>query len=357
MERKPVAVNPFQFHQHTGDFAGGGKRGINHVYNNIISVENLCQAWREFVRGKKSKRDVVEFSSRFSSNIFTLHHDLARKTYRHQGYKAFNISDPKPRNIHKAAVRDRLIHHAIYRVLYPFFDQLFIYDSYNCRNNKGTHRALDRFRYFIRRASKNNSHTCWVLKCDVRKFFASIDQSILMEILRRYLFDADVLWLLQQVIGSFYSTRAGKGLPLGNLTSQLLVNVYLNEFDQYVKHQLKEHYYIRYADDFIILSHDRARLEYLLSQIQEFLWERLWLTLHPNKVSIATVASGVDYLGWVHFSDHRVLRTVTRRRVLRGIQRSNGKREIVQSYLGLLEHGNAKKVRVQVETILNNRPF
>lgn len=178
-----------------------------------------------------------------------------------------------------------------------------------------------------------------------------------MEILRRYLFDADVLWLLQQVIGSFYSTRAGKGLPLGNLTSQLLVNVYLNEFDQYVKHQLKEHYYIRYADDFIILSHDRARLEYLLSQIQEFLWERLWLTLHPNKVSIATVASGVDYLGWVHFSDHRVLRTVTRRRVLRGIQRSNGKREIVQSYLGLLEHGNAKKVRVQVETILNNRPF
>jgi RNA-directed DNA polymerase len=191
-----------------------------------------------------------------------------------------------------------------------------------------------------------------VLKCDIRKFFASVNQGTLMGIVASRIPDRDIVWLIGQVVSSFHSTAPGVGLPLGNLTSQLLVNIYMNEFDQWVKHRLKARYYVRYADDFVTFSHDRAWLEDLLPKIREFLGERLRLELHPSKVSIATVASGVDYLGWVHFPDHRVLRTVTKRRVLRGIRNSQGKREVVQSYLGLLGHGNARKVRAEVEAVL-----
>src|SRR3989344_8503283 len=113
---------------------------MNHSYNDIISIKNLCEAWREFVRGKKFRRDVMEFSLNLSENIIRLHEDLKNRTYQHSVYKAFSINDPKPRSIHKAEVRDRLLHHAIYRILYPYFDKKFIYDSYSCRNFKGTHR-------------------------------------------------------------------------------------------------------------------------------------------------------------------------------------------------------------------------
>src|SRR5690606_13680880 len=191
------------------------------------------------------------------------------KTYIHGGYQAFNISDPKPRNIHKASVRDRLLHHAIYRQLLFVFDKKFIHDSYSCRNFKGTHKALKRFTSFARKSSTNHTKTAWVLKCDIRKFFASIDHQILITILKKHLKDEDTVWLLNQIINSFYSTKKGVGLPLGNLTSQLLVNIYMNEFDQFMKHQLKAKYYIRYADDFVVLSSDKNYLENLLPKIQE----------------------------------------------------------------------------------------
>src|SRR3989344_2955229 len=145
---------------------------LSHNFEDIISTENLLEAWEEFVNGKRSKKDVQEFSLHLMDNILSLHQDLANHSYRHGGYKAFNISDPKPRSIHKANVRDRLIHHAIYRVLYPFFDRTFIADSFSCRLRKGTHKSLDRFRSFAYKASKNNTRTCWILKCDIRKFFA-----------------------------------------------------------------------------------------------------------------------------------------------------------------------------------------
>src|SRR3989344_4818149 len=202
-----------------------------HNYKDIISIENLCEAWREFICGKKSKKDVAEFSLNLSENIFRLHEDLRTKTYRHSAYEAFSISDPKPRSIHKAKIRDRLLHHAIYRQLYQLFDRRFIYDSYSCRYGKGTHKALNRLKQFVRQVSKNNSRTCWVLKCDVKKFFASIDQAILIEIVKKHISDPETIWLIERVVESFESTGPGKGLPLGNLTSQLLVNVYMNEFD------------------------------------------------------------------------------------------------------------------------------
>ena len=298
-----------------------------------------------------------EFERNMVGNVILLHQDLAARLYRHAPYEAFNISDPKPRNIHKASVRDRLLHHALSRTLQPFFERTFIADSYSCRVGKGTHKAIERFRVFVYRVSKNHTKTVWVLKGDIRKFFASVDQTVLAKIITRYISNKDVIGLLSRVVGSFYSTREGVGLPLGNLTSQLLVNVYMNEFDQFVKHRLKAKYYIRYADDFVIFSQDKKWLLDILPKIKGFLWNELHLELHSNKVSLRTLASGVDFLGWVHFPDHRVLRTTTKKRMLRRVQEKNGKPETVQSYLGLLSHGNAEKLKWEVAEmadILNN---
>jgi len=318
----------------------------NNFFKDISSLENLFLAWNEFVKGKKSKNDVMEFSLNLSENIFNLHHSLKTKTYIHGPYQAFNISDPKPRNIHKATVRDKLLHHAIYRVLYPYFDKKFIYDSYSCRKWKGTHRAMDRFKTFTRKASRNNTKTLWILKCDIRKFFASTDHETLGEILKNHNLDENTLWLLNQVISSFHTPDSiyaiadmKKGLPLGNLTSQLLVNVYMNEFDQYAKHRLKAKYYIRYADDFVIMNTNKSELENILIQIKFFLEDNLKLTLHPDKVFIKTFSSGVDFLGRIHFLHHRVLRTVTKRRMFKNLE-NNKKPEVLQSYLGLLRHGD-----------------
>jgi len=279
--------------------------------------------------------------------LLALHMDLASGRYRHGGYEAFKISDPKPRQIHKASVRDRVLHHAMYRQLYPFFDKTFITDSFSCRVEKGTHKALDRFREFGRRVSRNHTRTAWVLKCDIRKFFASIDQAVLLGILEIYIPDQAILALLQGVIGSFYSTQPGKGLPLGNLTSQLLVNIYMSEFDQWVKHKLKAKHYIRYADDFVLLSHDRGWLEQQIPLIEAFLGEVLGLRLHPDKVFIQTLASGVDFLGWVHFTDHRVPRSATVRRMRRRLAES-AKPETLQSYVGLMSHGNTNHLRAAI---------
>ncbi len=314
-----------------------------HTYENIISVENLLGAWCEFVKGKRKRYDVQEFELYLMDHILLLHQELLDKTYRHGFYHAFKISDPKPRHIHKASVRDRVLHHALYQRLYPFFDKKFIADSYSCRLNKGTHKAIERFRKYYYLVSKNNTETVWVLKCDIRKFFASIDQSILMDIFKRHVSNHDIVWLIQKVVESFSSGEVGKGLPLGNLTSQLLVNIYMNEFDQFVKHGLKVRYYIRYADDFVMLSNDKKELEELLSKLSKFLEEKLKLSLHPDKVFIKTLASGIDFLGWIHFPHHRVLRTATKRRMLNRLNEKN-----TDSYLGLLKHGNAYKLRQQL---------
>lgn len=270
-------------------------------------------------------------------NILDLHCDLSNHTYKHSSYQEFEITDPKKRKISKASVRDRLLHHAVYRLLYPFFDRIFIADSYSCRKNKGTHKALDRFKSFFYKVSNNNTRTCWVLKCDIKKFFASIDHEVLKNILQSYIPDRNIMWLLSEIIDSFHSKEKGVGLPLGNLTSQLFVNIYMNEFDQYVKHDLKQKYYIRYADDFVFLSDNKSELEEVLPQINSFLKNVLKLKTH--KISIQTVASGVDYLGWVHFPHHRVIRTTTKKRMLERIKK-NPKEETFQSYRGLLSHGN-----------------
>lgn len=225
-------------------------------FEDIVSIGNLLGAWEEFRSGKRNRKDVQEFELDLMGNIILLHNNLVTKTYKHSPYAAFRIFDPKQRDIHKATVRDRLLHRAVYRVLYPIFSKTFIADSYSCQLGKGTHKAINRFRTFTSKVSKNHTKTAWVLKCDIKKFFASIDQNILLGIIKDYIPDEDIKWLISRIVYSFYSTEPGKGLPLGNLTSQLLVNIYMNKFDQFVKHNLKAKYYIRYADDFVILNKD-----------------------------------------------------------------------------------------------------
>ncbi len=325
-------------------FCGGG---IIHGFDCIISRTSLYCAWQDFVRGKKYKKDVSEYSLRLDYNLRELHTILKNKTYSHGTYSHFKINDPKSRDIHKAFVRDRVVHHLLYTALYPYFDKKFIYDSYSCRINKGTHKAIVRFKDFARSVSCNNTKTCWVLKCDVRKFFASIDHEILKNILAKHIADTRTLAVLENIIDSFHTEgKIGVGLPLGNLTSQLLVNIYMNEFDQYVKHVLKERNYIRYADDFVFLSRDKKHLEKLIPILLEYLENVLKLSLHPDKVYIKTFASGVDFLGWVHFPKHRVLRTATKWRMLKKLVQDPSK-ETVASYKGMLSHGNGYKLSIQ----------
>lgn len=320
------------------------RRRCHNTYDSIISLENLLASWQEFLRDKRKRKDVEEFSVSFLDNILELYHDLKDKVYQHGSYHAFKINDPKPRNIHKASVRDRILHHAIYRNLYPYFDKKFIFDSYSCRNKKGTHKALNRFRSFGQKVSCNYTRTAWVLKCDIRKFFATINHDVLKNILNRHVVDKDISWLLEQVINSFHTQeKPNTGLPLGNVTSQLFINVYMNELDQFIKGELKIKYYIRYADDFVFLHEDKIYLKSLIPKISLFLEDRLKLSLHPDKVFIKSLSSGVDFLGWVNFPHHRVLRTTTKRRMFKRLRYKSSK-ETVVSYLGLLKHGDAYKL-------------
>ncbi|MCU0679796.1 MAG: reverse transcriptase/maturase family protein [Planctomycetes bacterium] len=323
---------------------------LSHKFEEIISLENLLAAWQEFINGKRRRLDVSVFTVNLMDNIFSLHYDLLYHRYQSGGYEAFNISDPKPRNIHKASVRDRLLHHAIYRVLYPFFDRTFIADSYSCRLDKGTHKALKQFQNFFYKVSRNDTKVCWALKCDIRKFFASINHDVLINILEESIPDINIRWLLKKIIKSFSSGQDNRGLPLGNLTSQLFVNIYMNVFDQFVKHKIKVKYYIRYADDFVFLSEDKKWLERQINFIKQFLSDRLKLELHPNKLFLKTISSGLDFLGWTNFAEYKILRTKTKKRILKKI-RVKSKPSSLASYLGLLKHGNTYKVK---QKIINN---
>ena len=311
-------------------------------FEKIFSFESIFDGWLEFQKGKRKKLDVLEFKNNLISNLAELHGDLRRGEYKHGGYRHFKISDPKPRNIHKASVRDRVLHHVLYKALYPYFNNLFIQDSYSCRIDKGTHRALNRFNQLARKESLGGKQTVWILKCDIRKCFASIDHEILKSILKKHVKCDRTLKVILEVIDSF-ETSSGKGIPLGNLTSQLLVNIYMNELDQFVKRKLKVERYIRYTDDFVIFHQDKNHLNQIVRYIVLFLDNELRLTLHPNKVHIKTLSSGVDFLGWTHFSHHRVLRTTTKRRMLKNLA-DNLSVETRVSYLGMLKWGNTQKL-------------
>lgn len=337
---------------------GGGlkRRKICHnIFGEIISLENLFLAWQEFKKGKNKKIDVQGFEFNLEDNLFTLYRELKSKTYQHSNYTPFCIQDPKLRRIHKASVRDRVLHHAVFRILYPIFDKSFIFDSYSCRLHKGTHRAVSRLEKFTRRLSKNNSRNIFALKCDIRKFFDSIDQSILLDLIKRKINDDNAMWLIRLIVKSFEKEK-GKGLPLGNVTSQLFANIYLNELDQFIKHRLKIKYYLRYCDDFLILGKNKDYLIGLVSSITNFLKDKLESIIHSNKIIIRKYQQGIDFLGYVALPHHRVLRTKTKKRMFREVADKHQKlqrglisqesfNQSLQSYLGVLKHCCGYKIK------------
>lgn len=261
----------------------------------------------------------------------------------------FIVADPKVRRIHKATVRDRLVHHALFRVLYPLFDQSFIHDSYSCRVGKGTHRAVRRLEVFSRRLGFNGRRNFWALKCDVRRYFDSVDHGILLSLIQRRVGDDGALWLVERILASFH-TVLGRGLPLGNVTSQLFANIYLNELDRFVKHDLGCRYYLRYCDDFLILSRDSSGLGLYRDWIAGFLSSSLRLELHPDKVSIRKYSQGIDFLGYVVRPHHTVLRTRTKRRMLTRINTDNA-----SSYFGMLKHCDSHELGCSLKANLRQR--
>ncbi len=329
-----------------------------HNFEEITSIENLFQAWDEFKVGKRKKLDVMLFERFLEENLFNLHLELKNKTYRHGSYKSFYVHDPKRRHIHKATVADRVVHHLLYKFLYEVFDKTFIYDSYSCRLEKGTHKAVYRLEKFTRKASRNYTRSCWALKCDIKKFFASVDHHILLNLLGKKIKDKALLNLLSNVINSFHSERGeGKGIPLGNLTSQIFANIYMNELDQFIKQELKIKYYIMYADDFVILAADNKDFDQYINLIKEFLIQRLKLELHPKKVIIRKLDWGIDFLGYVVLPHYRLPRTKTKSRVFTKLREKIGSENFnqsLQSYLGYLSHANTYKL---TQTIQNQMWF
>lgn len=334
------------------------------LFESISSLESLFCAWEQFRNGKRHKKDVSAFEWNLESHIFALHEDLKCKQYAHGTYESFYINDPKQRHIHKASVRDRVVHHAVFQGLNTLFDPTFIEHSFSCRVKKGVHKGVKEVERMARKVSKNYSGQCYALKCDIQKFFDSIDHAILISILERKIMDEDTRWLLREIIGSFSSPRwpprTAKGIPIGNLTSQLFANVYMNEFDQFIKHNLRVKYYARYTDDFLVLSDDRSYLENLLSPIEEFLGEHLSLTLHPKKVEITTLHRGIDFLGYVIRPHHKVLRSRTRLRMERKLlsymrQYEQGKvseediRAVLDSYVGIMSHADTHELSSNVK--------
>ena len=325
------------------------------LFTRIISLENLVLAWEEFRVDKGKKIDVREFEFSLEQNIFSLHRDLIAKRYSHGPYKGFYIRDPKVRHIHKATVRDRVLHHAVFRILNPIFEETFIPNSFSCRIGKGTHKGVLTAETMLRKESQNYTVPCYALKCDVKKFFDSVDHEILLAILKKRIADPDTMWLVQQIVWSF----TGKwktlfdhlGLPIGNLTSQLFANVYMNEFDQFVKQKLKVKHYARYTDDFVIISIDEKYLEGLLDPFQKFIGDRLKLSLHPKKCAILDAGQGIDFLGYVILPHYRLLRSKTKRRIFRklkyrvaqyreGVIDEHSLSQSLQSYLGALSHAH-----------------
>lgn len=291
----------------------------------------LAAAWRKFSRGKCSRADAKAYRVSLSQQLDALVYELCARTYRHGSYTAFTVQDPKTRRIHKAAVRDRIVHQLLVDILEPVFEPRFIHDSFSCRHGKGTHAGVARLRTLLGRASRNDSRTVYALKCDIRQFFASVDLAVLRECIAHRIESEEVPWLVDEVLGSF-----SPGIPLGNVTSQLFTNVYLHELDWFVKQQLGVRHYIRYCDDFVMVLDDPGQIPDILRRIDEFVRERLRIELHPHKVSVRTWRQGIDFLGYVLKPHATLVRTKTARCLVRRATQAN-----INLYLGVLSHADS----------------
>jgi RNA-directed DNA polymerase len=297
-----------------------------HLYPLITDFENLWLAFKGAARGKRSKADVAAFEFDLEANLVALQDELRTQTYVPGSYYNFRIYDPKPRLISAAPFRDRVVHHALCNVIEPIFERRFIHDSYANRVGKGTHKALDRAQQFARRYP-------YVLKCDLVRFFPSIDHAILRAQLAHVIADGQAMWLIDRIIDSgadvhpqdrapqyfpqddpstgsgqgLFAANRPKGLPIGNLTSQFWANVFLNPLDQFIKRELKCPAYVRYVDDFLLFAEDKPTLHHWKKAVVAFA-ATLRLRLHERESTVFPVRTGIPFLGWRVYPDHRRLK-------------------------------------------------
>jgi len=298
-------------------------KSYKNIYPNIISLENLTLAWRKARKGKTKKNYVLEFEQNLMENLFQLHKELKNQTYNPGVLKTFILRDPKTRKISKADFRDRVIHHAIINILEFIFDKTFIEDNCANRKNKGSLFAIKRFAKFQKKITNNLTSEAYCFKADIKHYFQEINHDILLNIIQRKIKDKKVIWLIKCIIERESQFSNGKGMPLGNLTSQFFANVYLNKLDQFVKHKLKIKYYIRYVDDFVILSKSKEQLKIWRGQIQDFLIKELKLVLHPEKSRVINLSMGIDFVGFRNFYYYKLLRKRNVRNMERKIKLFN----------------------------------
>lgn len=285
------------------------------AYSELCSYDNFLLAFNRARKGKSSKPYVIEFQKDLKNNLLQLRSDLLFHSYRPESLKTFVIRDPKARVISKSSFRDRIVHHALCNIIQPIFEKRFIHDSYANQKGKGTLAAIDRFEHFKMKVSRNLSRLKddrgvkgYILKADVRKFFDTVGHNVLLKIISKTIKDRKIMWLIELILSNHSSGENNKGMPLGNLTSQFFANVYLNELDQFAKHEMKAEYYIRYVDDFIIMHRSREVLKFCKAAIESFLATSLSLHLHPGKSRIFPVYNGTDFLGVKIFPFHKSIR-------------------------------------------------
>jgi len=316
------------------------------MYKYLCNLEHLFQAHRQAQQDNRYKRKVCAFTFALEENLFQLQWELIQGHYSPRPYTYFTLHDPKVRSIAAPDFRDRVVQHALVDSIQPLFERQFIYDSYACRTNKGTHFAAHRLKRFlmIARSIYGKNTPIYVLQCDIRKFFQSVSWDIVLAIIGRTVACPRTFGLIKTILTTHetvalsqapttqqlslfmpsadainlsVSIEGRTGLPIGNLTSQLFANIYLNELDHFVKDSLRVHLYGRYMDDFLIIDPDRAYLKKLLYKIKVFLEEKLHLSLHPKKLTIKNVSTGVPFVGYRIFYDHVVIRGNTLHRIER----------------------------------------
>ena len=339
---------------------------FGNLYKDITSFENVLRASRMARLGKRYKTSTARFEFALEKNILKIIRELKEKTYTPGPYKDFIIYEPKMRQISAAPYYDRVIHHALMNIVEPLVRTSYIHDTYACIKGRGTHSAVDRYKQFQR---KNT----YVLKCDIKKYFQNIDHEILMEKLTGKIKCPDTLWLLETIIRSkaydsgceyfdgdnlFTPVQRPKGVPIGNLTSQFFANLYLNDFDHFMKQEIKNRYYIRYCDDFVIFSNDKETLKQVKQAVIDYL-DIIRLKVHPNKTRVFRVNDGVDFLGyriWPGYSKVRKSRVKSYRRRIRRMEDAYSRGELtlervtasVRSWLGHVRHANAKGLQKEV---------
>lgn len=330
------------------------------LFKRVCSFQNLHLAYLKARKCKRYRDEILKFSYNLEENLLKLQEELLNQTYQHGSYREFIVSDSKKRRIKAAPFRDRVIHHALCNIIEPIFDKGFIFDNYACREGKGTHRAIKRLEKFLKAISDSvgglMEEKIYCLKCDISKYFDSINHEILLKIIEKKIADKNTLRLIREILSSSYEKEPGTGIPIGNLTSQLFANVYLNELDQFVKRTLRIKYYVRYMDDFLLLNNDKKELHGIKKQIQVFLRDKLKLELHPKKANIFPTEKGIDFLGYQIFWDYKLLRKSTVKRFMKrtkiyqkrlhqGVMNSEKFNQSLQSWLAYAEFGNSYNLR------------